>query len=191
MIDLFCGRGGWTKGFLQRGWECIGFDIVNHGYPAQLVIQDVLTLIPEQLSKADFICASSPCEQFSVWGMRHFHPKPSFPQMGKLLFEHTKQICELSDRPFIMENVRSAQQFIGQAINHAGPFYLWGNAVPLLLPYKITKAAKTSGHWRESEWRKHSGKSKARKEFSALIAEIPYELSVCVADYASRIIGLE
>ena len=26
-IDLYCGLGGWTEGFLAEGYECIGFDI--------------------------------------------------------------------------------------------------------------------------------------------------------------------
>jgi site-specific DNA-cytosine methylase len=48
-IDLFCGLGGWTRGLALEGWDCIGFDIEQHvygedRYPAQLVIQDVLTL---------------------------------------------------------------------------------------------------------------------------------------------------
>jgi site-specific DNA-cytosine methylase len=48
-IDLFCGLGGWTEGLLAEGYDVIGFDIERHAYgahryPAQLVIQDVLTL---------------------------------------------------------------------------------------------------------------------------------------------------
>ena len=48
-IDLFCGLGGWTDGLLAEGWDVVGFDIERHEYgehryPAQLVIQDVLTL---------------------------------------------------------------------------------------------------------------------------------------------------
>jgi site-specific DNA-cytosine methylase len=53
-IDLFAGLGGWTDGFLEVGWTVVGFDIERHvygsdragttnKYPAQLVLQDVLT----------------------------------------------------------------------------------------------------------------------------------------------------
>lgn len=47
-VDLFCGLGGWTEGLLAEGYDVVGFDIERHQYgehryPAQLVIQDVLT----------------------------------------------------------------------------------------------------------------------------------------------------
>ena len=29
MLDLFCGRLGWSKAFLAKGWECVGVDLVE------------------------------------------------------------------------------------------------------------------------------------------------------------------
>lgn len=48
-IDLYAGLGGWTDGLLAEGYDVVGFDIEQHvygdmRYPAQLVLQDVLTL---------------------------------------------------------------------------------------------------------------------------------------------------
>ena len=65
-VDLFCGLGGWTTGLMLEGYDCIGFDIERHQYgemryPAQLVVQDVLTLHGSQLKTADLIVASPPC----------------------------------------------------------------------------------------------------------------------------------
>ena len=59
-------------------------------------LQDILTLTPEDIRAIapDFICASSPCEQFSVHGMKHFHPNPKYPEMGLRLFNHTRMLCE-------------------------------------------------------------------------------------------------
>lgn len=118
-IDLFCGLGGWTEGFLAEGWDVIGFDIERHRYPAraladsdgvkagniiwdpqhpdfkgetfhsanekrlrecpltggwneypaQLVLQDVLTLHGRQFQDVDCIVASPPCQEFSYMAM--------------------------------------------------------------------------------------------------------------------------
>ena len=36
-IDLHCGKGGWTLGLQAAGFRSIGFDIVRHDYPGELV----------------------------------------------------------------------------------------------------------------------------------------------------------
>ena len=63
-IDLFCGLGGWTEGLMQEGYYVVGFDIERHiygehRYPAQLVIQDVLTLDGRQFRDAALIVVGS------------------------------------------------------------------------------------------------------------------------------------
>ena len=73
-IDLFCGLGGWTEGLLAEGYYVVGFDIDRHdygtgGYPAQLVLQDVLTLHGRQFKDAALIVASPPCQEFSYMVM--------------------------------------------------------------------------------------------------------------------------
>jgi len=112
VIDLFCGLGGWSKGFISEGWEAWGFDVERHnygdgGYPGQLVLQDVLTLHGSQFRKADLIVASPPCQQYSLWGMRMFHPNPPIPD--KRLWEAAIRIAHQAEKPIIIENVRGAQ----------------------------------------------------------------------------------
>ncbi len=96
-IDLFCGLGGWTEGFLAEGYDCIGFDIERHRYtkplqisgvedasgrifinarperlakyPGQLVLQDILTLHGSQFKDASAIVASPPCQAYSWMAM--------------------------------------------------------------------------------------------------------------------------
>lgn len=68
-IDLFCGLGGWTEGFLAEGYCVIGFDIEIRPYPAQLVIQDVLTIHGSQFRNAAVIVASPPCQSYSYLAM--------------------------------------------------------------------------------------------------------------------------
>lgn len=73
-IDLYAGLGGWTEGLLDAGFEPIGFDVERHdygtgGYPAQLVLQDVLTLHGRQFREAALIVSSPPCQEFSWMAM--------------------------------------------------------------------------------------------------------------------------
>jgi len=209
LLDLFCGRFGWSKAFAARGWECVGIDLTE---PPEIpngctfLQVDVLTITADWIREQnfDFICASSPCEQFSVHGMKHFHPNPPYPEIGLKLFNHTRQICEESGVPYVMENVRAAQKFVGYAVHHCGPFCLWGSAVPPLMPQGIIKGLKIgSGSQirnlsREEvrSWRKQfdalqcSEKGNKRKSMTSKWATIPPELSSCVADYAERILGV-
>jgi hypothetical protein len=150
----------------------------------------------------DFIVASSPCEQFSVHGMKHFHPNPPYPELGIKLFNHTRQLCEASGVPYVMENVRAAQQFVGNAVHHCGPFYLWGNAVPPLMHRGISKgidvgSSKAVKKMTKEErrvyraqftWNQAWSTSAQRGRITATAATIPPELANCIADYAERIL---
>lgn len=195
MLDLFCGRFGWGRAFAARGWTVVGIDLVE---PPEIpegctfLKQDVLRVasITEdwvcQYGPFDFVCASTPCEQFSVHGLRCFYPNPPYPELGIKLFNHTRAICEASEVPYVMENVRSAQQFVGHAEAHCGPFFLWGNAVPPLLPQGIMKGRrlKKGGYKGQTSGRTDKGSA-------AIVATIPPELANCVADYAERVTQLE
>jgi hypothetical protein len=139
----------------------------------------------------DFICASSPCEQFSVHGMKHFHPNPPYPELGIKLFEHTRAICEASGVPYVMENVRAAQQFVGNAKHHCGPFYLWGSGVPALMGQGISKAKwlPNNQHGRNGKPGNFAPELRLPKSLrKPLLATIPPELANCVCDYAERLL---
>jgi len=218
LLDLFCGRWGWSKAFAKRGWECVGVDLVeppeipNGCTFKEADILDFWGTAPGWAhyngnpwactwsEQFDFIVASSPCEQFSKHGLKCFWPNPPYPELGIKLFNHARQLCEASGVPYVMENVRSAQEFVGRARHHCGPFYLWGNAVPTLMPQGIQKGLQlgNSGYAgkEQIEYRKkHSNPardalsgSKKREDATAAVATIPPELANCVADYAERII---
>jgi hypothetical protein len=142
-IDLFCGLGGWTEGLLAEGWDVIGFDIERHvygehRYPAQLVLQDVLTLHGSQFRDASLIVASPPCQQYSYRAMPWKRAK-ALPPPDNTLFEVAfrlqREACAAAGRhvPLIVENVRGAQRWVGRARWNYGSFYLWGD-VPALMP---------------------------------------------------------
>jgi hypothetical protein len=152
-IDLFCGLGGWTAGLLAEGFRVVGFDNVRHvygeaRYPAQLVIQDVLTLHGAQLKDAALIVASPPCQAYSYRAMPWKKAKALSPP-DNTLFEACFRIQrEAEDAvggpiPMVVENVRGAQKWVGRARWHYGSFYLWGD-VPALMPI-VRKHGKVGG----------------------------------------------
>jgi hypothetical protein len=184
MLDLFCGRLGWSKAFLARGWKVTAIDlIVPHlADPVIFVQQDVMALTADFCRGFDFICASPPCQEFSKFGMPNFYPNPPYPSLGIKLFNHTREMCEASGVPYVMENVWGAQKFVGDAVAHGGPFFVWGTGVPAILPQGFRKGGRLGiGGWQ------HTG-SKNKKENAAAVATIPPELANCVADYAERLL---
>lgn len=138
VIDLFCGLGGWAEGFLAEGYDVVGFDIEKRPYPAQLVLQDVLTLDGAQFKDAAVIVASPPCQAYSYRAMPWKRAK-ALPPPDNTLFEACfriqKEASEAAGRhiPLVVENVRGAVKWVGPAQGKFGSFYLWGD-VPALLP---------------------------------------------------------
>jgi hypothetical protein len=164
-IDLFCGLGGWTEGLLAEGYDVIGFDIErheygDHRYPAQLVVQDVLTLHGSQFRSADLIVASPPCQAYSYMAMpwkkakakastiRADETGTKLADLNRLFdacFRIQREATEAAGRhiPLIVENVKGAQPWVGRARWNFGSFYLWGD-VPALMPI-TSRAVKVNG----------------------------------------------
>jgi hypothetical protein len=153
-IDLYCGLGGWTEGLIAEGYRVVGFDIERHAYgdalyPAQLVLQDVLTIHGAQFKDAALIVASPPCQAYSYRAMPWKRAK-ALPPPDNSLFEACFRIqleaSEAAGRyvPLVVENVCGAQKWVGRARWHYGSFYLWGD-VPALMPMTRKREAKVGG----------------------------------------------
>ena len=173
-IDLFCGLGGWTYGLLAEGYHVIGFDIERHDYgdgkryPAQLVLQDVMTIHGSQFKDATLIVCSPPCQEFSYMAMpwskakekqRKIEADASGAERKRLTaffdacFRIQREACEAAGRhiPMVVENVRGAQKWVGRSRWNFGSFHLWGD-VPALMPSE--KVFKTHGmNWSNQELR--------------------------------------
>jgi C-5 cytosine-specific DNA methylase len=142
-IDLYAGLGGWAEGLLSEGWDVVGFDIERHvygghRYPAQLALQDVLTLHGSQFRDAALIVASPPCQAYSYRAMPWKRAKALPPPSNELFdacFRIQREACEAAGRhiPLVVENVRGAQPWVGRARWNFGSYYLWGD-VPALMP---------------------------------------------------------
>lgn len=163
-IDLFCGLGGWTEGLLAEGYDVVGFDFERHDYgdgkryPAQLILQDVLTLHGRQFKNAALIVASPPCQEFSYMAMPWSRAKAiaaeyrsGMRDVKKLTalfdacFRIQREASEAAGRkiPLVVENVRGAIPWVGRSRWNFGSFHLWGD-VPALMPI-AQRANKVNG----------------------------------------------
>jgi len=146
VIDLCCGKGGWSRAFIAEGYRAIGFDINQEfeaDYPGEFHALDILVFArmvqewcrlrqPNIVSRSAVIVASPPCEEFT----RHQMPwtrKRNPPPPDLSLVRACESISRSSGRPMVLENVRKAQDWLGPARWHCGPFYLWGD-VPAIMP---------------------------------------------------------
>ena len=164
MFDLYCGLGGATEGFLAENWDCIGIDIERHvygesKYPAQLWIQDLLTVDGAQLKDADFLWASPPCQFFSYTAMPWSRAKALAAEvradparLGKEMalfnacFRIQREASEAAGRhiPMVIENVRGAIPWVGRSRANFGSYHLWGD-VPALMPMVAKRAVLKTG----------------------------------------------
>ena len=164
-IDLYCGLGGWTEGLLAEGYRVIGFDIEQHvygehRYPAQLVLQDVLTLHGSQFKDAALIVASPPCQEYSYMAMpwslakekqRRIKADPAEQKRLTALFDACfriqREACEAAGHhiPLVVENVRGAQKWVGRAHGRYGSYFLWGD-VSCLMPTSMGRFGDGSKH---------------------------------------------
>lgn len=156
-IDLFCGLGGWTEGLLSEGYNVVGFDVERHvygdeKYPAQLVLQDVLTIHGKQFKDAALIVASPPCQEYSYMAMpwskgkqkrREYldgtRDQAKLTALFDACFRIQREASEAAGHhiPMVVENVRGAQEWVGRSRWNFGSFHLWGD-VPALMPIPLS-----------------------------------------------------
>lgn len=125
VIDLFCGCGGFSKGFEQAGFNIkLGLDVwadatvtYQHNFPgAKIVTDDITTLTGEDLLKAanlsadevDVIIGGPPCQGFSLSGKR------LLDDPRNVLYKSFVRMVEtIQPKAFVMENVPGLTKLFG------------------------------------------------------------------------------
>ena len=117
LIDLFCGCGGFSKGFQQAGYNIrIGIDLwkdatvtYKYNFPDAVVLNEdissvdgkrILEITNMSKEEVDVIIGGPPCQGFSVSGKRLIDD-----ERNKLYKNFVRIVGELQPKVFVMENV--------------------------------------------------------------------------------------
>jgi len=144
VLDLFCGMGGWSIPFLEDGDFVVGVDIVNVGYPGNLILQDVRTLDGKRFRGFDLIIGSPPCSAFSHarHKSKHIHGRePCFEEGIELVNEFWRIVEEAKPAFYAMENIKALTKWYNKPyqwefyISKGGKRCIWTNIpLPALIP---------------------------------------------------------
>lgn len=143
LLDLFCGRGGWSRVAVSRGWEVVGIDAAPQPlYPGPFILQ-VLPVSAAALIAAhapDAVAVSPPCEQFA----RHHLPWLKGPPPDLSLMQWSLSLIDAMPCPVIVECSRFAGWHFPRS-SRCGSLRLWG-AVPPLLPTPAPHKSRLPGY---------------------------------------------
>lgn len=111
LLDLFCGLGGASRGYVEAGFEVVGVDInPQPDYPYEFIRMDALTyltVLPWAAGSAlpsgpyDAIHVSPPCQHgAAITRGTNAHLRDSYPN----LYAPTKDLLQRLGLPYVIEN---------------------------------------------------------------------------------------
>ena len=111
MLDLYCGAGGATRGFMDAGFHVVGVDLYPQPrYSGNIFIQaDALEYLAHvDLSPFDFIHASPPCPRFTALKTAPNTKGDAHPD----LITPIRPLLIRSGKPWVIENVEGARKYL-------------------------------------------------------------------------------
>lgn len=106
LLDLFCGAGGATRGYMQAGFEVTGVDLMpqRHYVGDHLVMGDALEYAARYGHTYDAIHASPPCQKWSAYRRRGDGVGEGYLD----LIGPTRDLLWRLDKPSVIENIEGA-----------------------------------------------------------------------------------
>lgn len=117
LLDLFCGAGGAAMGYSRAGWHVFGVDLggkkkdgtptlgpLRH-YPFDYHHGDALAFLAEHGHEYDAIHASPPCQGYTIATAGN----PGARAKHQRLIAATRELLEVTGRPWVIENVELAK----------------------------------------------------------------------------------
>ena len=121
VVDLFCGAGGFSRGFVEEGFKItVAVDnfkpavkTFENNFPESVVLaEDIKRVKGDDIIReggdADVLIGSPPCEPFTPLNVRRYS-RPSDrlykDNAGRLVLHFVRLVRELKPKVFVMENV--------------------------------------------------------------------------------------
>lgn len=177
VLDLFCGVGGWSKGFAEHGHECTGVDNTKLGYPFRFIKADIFDWEFDQYY--DVVLASPPCTNFSQV-VQNWTGKCNEMKGLDLVYRTLYLIQKNKPKYWVIENVKGLSKFLANSFDSVRygktsnnkEAYLWGNIPKLgFFPEMIIKDTHR----------------KTFKSSDPELAQIPIQLSRAVHEVTCKI----
>lgn len=204
VLDMFCGKGGWSVPFIEDGAHVVGVDIVNLGYPGHLILEDIRNLDGHRFRDYDFIVGSPPCNDFSSLMASDSPPKlpnlrnhmPNRKRGLELISAFNRIVQEAQPKFWAFENVSNLEKFYPFKpiwrfrMGNKAKRSLWGNLpIPLVPEYVFPKRY----HNRSKDDKRPHLKKKPKDAIflrGPEFAMIPYPIACFIADCVKQQISV-
>ena len=118
LLDLFCGAGGCSAGYVRAGFKVVGVDNkCQKNYPYEFIQADALEYVRSHGHEYDVIHASPPCQAYScLTPARYKHNHAD-------MIDETRDALEESKKPFVIENVSGARHKLKSPLMLCGSMF--------------------------------------------------------------------